>query len=395
MKKPIFHTLFIVLMLGGTTLDAQSAFTQARWTKPGGVQQDILVEYKNWDAAPVSIRYKNREGENLRDLLPEEVQELRILTDPEEIYIGRETQVAIFSKDISISQAVRYQRKTIFLRALVLGTMNLYLYQDESNVNHYFIERDTLWDELIYHEYYTDKKQNLSRFHHRFRAQLLRATYDCPGPAEKINRMVFGEKTLTGIVMTYNSSTCNNQLRYPVPGGQKRKTKFRLGLRAGGIVAMNKIEFEFGSKYSGKNTSFNPVFGIDGLFFLPRGNKAVLLEALYDRRKYKTTLIVPTYIREDYLQTHLAVRQYWPDRPLKPFLSAGLLYGFPLKKEISEGWTVDYSPPGQSGVSFGGGVRWNKVEVETRFIMDQLLSLKRGGVSSSLGASFSVGYWIN
>ncbi|MBK7938988.1 MAG: hypothetical protein IPJ82_18795 [Lewinellaceae bacterium] len=46
MKKPIFRTLFIVLMLGGTTLDAQSAFTQARWTKPGGVQQDILENLK-------------------------------------------------------------------------------------------------------------------------------------------------------------------------------------------------------------------------------------------------------------------------------------------------------------------------------------------------------------
>lgn len=394
MKTTNLFAIATTLIFSTFATSAQNTFTPARWTKSDGTQLDILIDFKQWDASPTSIRYKTAEGQDLQELLPGQVRELRVFSNPEEIYTGRETSVAVFSKDASISAEISYQRKAIFLRALMLGSLNLYVYQDENDVRHFFIEKDTLWEELIYHHYYIDREQRQSRPHHRYKTQLLRATPDCPGLAEKIKKSSFGEKTLTGIVASYNSPPCNGQLLFRE---QKTKSKNQIGIRAGGSATFNKTSFVFGTKYSGKNTHFQPNYGLSALFFLPRlrGSKALIIDLLYDSQEYRTDEVKPTSVKETYWQIHISARQYWSLGILKPFMNAGFLIGFPGNREFSKGWVHDYSPPGQTGISLGGGVRWKKLEGEVRIITNQLLSLRYSGVDSSISLSLTLCYLLN
>lgn len=395
MKNRFSPTLFIVLIFSAADMSAQKNFTPARWTKPDGSQTDILIDFRQWETMPATIRYKIAEGGSEQHLPPTQVRVLRVQADPEEIYIGRETDVAVFSDAPSESAEVARRRKVIFLRALVLGSLNLYKYHDENGIRHYFIEKDTIWEELIYHDYYTDTGQKQTRAHHRFRTQLLRATFDCAALAEQIRNLSFREKSLVGAVSDYNSSLCNGQLVFRE---QKARDKFQIGIRAGGAVTFNKIGFEFGSKYSGQNNYFRPKFGIGALYFLPRSlhSKALLVDLMYDQQTYETTLAVPTRIKEDFIQVHLSMRQYFQTDRIAPFVNGGLFFGFPVgEEELMEGWTYDYSPSAQAGLSLGGGARWNRLEAETRLIANHLLGIQRGGVTSSLTWIFTLGYWLN
>lgn len=192
----------------------------------------------------------------------------------------------------------------------------------------------------------------------------------------------------------YNSALCNGQLKFRE---QKTKGKMQIGLRAGGSATFNKTGFEFGLKFNGKNTHFQPNYGLSALFFLPRlrGSKALVIDLLYDRQEYKTDEVIPTSLKETYWQIHVSARHYWSSGALKPFANGGFMLGFSGKKELPKGLALDYSPPGQSGISLGGGARWKKLEGEIRLITNQLLSLKHSGIDSSVSLSFTLCYRVN
>lgn len=393
MKNRIYPLFFALPLCLALEVAAQKHFIPARWTQPDGTQLDIRVDFHQGDALPDVIKYKQNEGAPERDLHPVQVRELLIWTRPEEIYTGRETEVAVISKTPSATSKIERQRKAIFLRALVIGRLNLYEYLDERGIEHYFLEKDTLWEELIHHDYYVDDTRKNTRTHYGFRTPLMRATADCPALAERTKAFAFRKEGLVDLVSAYNSPTCNGRLAYRY---EKPKGAFHIGLRAGGAVNFNKTGFEAGSKYAGKNTRFQPKIGISALYFLPRriGREALLVDLLYDQQAYETTTPVPTRITENFIQIHLSVRKYYTARgAIQPFLNGGLLFGLPVgQAKRSRGWTLDYSPSAQSGASLGAGARWKHLEVETRLMANHLLGLKRGGVHSSFTWMFTLMY---
>lgn len=395
MKNHLLFSAFISLIVSASNVSAQKNFTSAKWIKPDGSQTDILIDFRQWEGAPASIKYKISEGQPEQTLLPDQVHELRVQARTEEIYIGRTTDVAVFSDEPSISPQVVSQRKKIFLRALVLGDMNLYKYQDENDIKHYFIEKDTIWEELIYHDYYNDYEQIQTRTHHRYRTQLLRATFDCAALAEKIKKLTPSEQSLIGVVSAYNSPSCKGQLLFVE---EKSKGKFQIGVRGGGTYTFNSVGFEVVLDYTGKNQFFKPQYGASVLITLPRmrGSKALLIDVVYDQQEYVTDLQVPTWVKENYLQIHLSFRHYWLKKPLMPFVNGGIMYGPALgDAELMDGWRLDYSPHAQNGFTIGGGVRWDRLEVESRLVGNQMLGLKQGGLQSSFALTVMLRCWLN
>lgn len=388
--KIITLLLFCVI-----TSYAQKNFYPAKWTKPDGTQTDILIDFRQWEITPEIIRYKLAEGAPEAQLQPNQVRELKVLANPEEIYIGRETEVAVFSKEPAPTSQLNWTRKAIFLRALVLGNLNLYKYQDEQGIRHYFIQKDTIWEELIYHQYFTDLEQKVARTHFRYRTQLLRATFDCSALSEKIKNLAFYEKTLVNIVADYNSSICGAKLLFRE---QKAKGKIQLGVRVGGAITFNKIGFEFGSKYNGQHQYFRSKFGISALIFQPRSlhRKALLLDIMYDEQTYETTTPVETWMKDNFIQTHLSMRQYYPIAKASFFINGGATLGVPVGEGSRiRGWTYDYSPSAQGGLSFGTGARWKRLEAETRLIANHVWGVRRGGVDASLTWIFTLCFWVN
>ncbi|MCC7466089.1 MAG: hypothetical protein IT261_07465 [Saprospiraceae bacterium] len=387
-------TLTLLLTFLSLSSFAQQRFTPATWIQPDGTAKDILIRFGQWETAPTSITYKINESAPEQELFPSQVRALHVKSQSEERYIGRETQVAVFSKDPSATNAVNRIPKSIFLRTLVEGDLSLFQYRDEDRIAHYFIQTDTSWEELIYHTYYADWEQKITRPHTRYQTSLLRATFDCPALAEKIRTQPPGEHAFRQIVMAYHKSPCTGALVFKET---RAKGKLRFGLRAGGAFNFNQTGFEYAVPYSGNHTFWQPRLFAGFQYFLPRRNytRSVMLEASYDQQAYETTDPVPTRITQNYIQAHLSVRRYYTTGEVHPFINGGLVFGAPTESaNLSRGWPRDYSPSFQFGISAGAGLRKSRWELETRWLSQQVPGPASKGVTLSLTGLLTLAYWI-
>lgn len=386
--------LIFLLTLCGFSTFAQQPYTPATWIQPDGTSQDILIQFGQWEIVPPFIRYKVNETAPVQELIPAQVRALHVKSQPEERYIGRETPVAIFSKDPSATNAVERSNQSIFLRTLVEGDLSLFQYRDNDRIAHYFIQTDTSWEELIYHTYFADWEQKITRNHTRYQTALLRATFDCPALAEKIRRLAPGEHGFKQIVAAYHKSPCPGTIRFKET---RAKGKLHFGLRAGGSFNFNQAGFDFAVRYSGNHTFWQPRGFVGIQYFLPRRNytRSMLLEASYDQQAYETTDPVPTRVTQNYIQAHLSVRRYYTSGKVHPFINGGLvLGGAPESAKRSRGWVLDYSPTFQLGISAGAGLRLNRWELETRWLSQQIPGPVSKGVRRSFTGLLTLAYWL-
>lgn len=388
MKNILAQLLALFCCITGVA--AQKHYVSAIWTRPDGAQTEILIDFQQWETTPERIFYKRAATATEEALLPADVRLLQVKSPREEFYIGLETELAVFSKTPSANREIQRRQKPIFLRTLIAGTLSLYKYREENGVSHYFIKNDTLLEELIYHEYYVDEQQNSTRKHQMFRRQLLRATYDCPKIAKQIQTFRLSEQALKHIILQYNSATCKGRLDY-----QEEKTKGDLQflVRAGGALTVNETQYQ---KSSGRNTVLQPKFGLSAQYVLPRElqRKALLLDVLYDPQVYETSQLIVSRIEKNFLQFHVSLRQYFPTRTVAPFINGGIFIAMPVGKTTirANSWIRDYSPVNQSGLGFGGGIRWKQLELEIRLTANQLFGAVSGDVTSSIGVFATAGY---
>jgi len=387
-------TLILLLFLCSFSTFAQQRYTPATWIQPDGTSQDILIQFGQWEVSPTVIRYKVNETAPVQELIPAQVRALHVKSRTEERYIGRETPVAIFSKDASATSAVERNNQSIFLRTLVEGDLSLFLYRDNDRIAHYFIQTDTSWEELIYHPYFADWEQKIARNHTRYQTVLLRATFDCPALAEQIRRIAPGEHGFKQIVTAYHKSPCPGALVFKET---RAKGTLRFGLRAGGSFNFNQTGFEYAVPYSGNHIFWQPRAFAGFQYFLPRRNytRSVLLEASYDQQAYETTDPVSSRVTQNYIQAHLTVRRYYTSGKVHPFINGGLVFGAPTESaKRSRGWPRDYSPSFQFGVSAGAGLRLNRWELETRWLSQQVPGPASGGVALSITGLLTLAYWL-
>lgn len=90
------------------------------------------------------------------------------------------------------------------------------------------------------------------------------------------------------------------------------------------------------------------------------------------------------------------MRRYYPIEKASFFMNGGAIIGIPVGEEsLMKGWTYDYSPSAQGGLSFGTGARWKRLEAETRLIANHVWGVRRGGVDASLTWIFTLCFWVN
>jgi hypothetical protein len=383
-----------VLVIFHISVNAQSRFVPALWTKPDGTQSNILIAFGQWNITPRQIKYKNSEDAQERALTPVQVQSLHVYAQKEERYLGKEVNLAIFSKDPSENSTFFQEKKSVFLRTLVEGKLSLHSYVDENRIAHFFIQTDTSWEELIFHSFYTDQSQQTTRQHTKYQTSLLRATLDCPALANRIRQLPSGERSFIQIVTAYNTAPCPGALTFKEA---QTKGKLMVGFRVGASYTYNQTSFDYSRPYSGQYSFFQPKVGLGIHYTLPRrnGKRAMLLELFYDQQAYETNVPVPSRITQNYVQSCLSFRRYFGAKTIKSFINAGLLFGVPTgKAQRTYGWPLDYSPASQSGISIGAGVRRTRWELEARLNGHHFLGLDKKGVKHSVAGMLSFAVWL-
>lgn len=171
-----------------------------------GQSETGSVYYGNWVETPQFFRFKDKSGAE-KKYGPERIRSIEVTRKDgqTERFESRVVEVNRSPNKLSsleVGPAPRMVKDTVFLQALLLSDINLYLlFQD--NVQHYFAEKDSL-KELVFKRYLREPNDPALLTNNRYRQQLLALTIDCAYLKDQILKSSYSEKQIRDVLLEYN-----------------------------------------------------------------------------------------------------------------------------------------------------------------------------------------------
>lgn len=272
-------------------------------------------------------------------------------TGPEKAYTPDEISGYGFTKEAKVfaskllpvsDSALATATQKTFLSVLVRGRASLYYYRDASLIHHYYLEKDTLFAELVEHTFRRTDPQTGRVFEgtdKKYLALLALAFSDCRElPQAKLRGSSLNHKSLSDITTRYNQCMDGNSTNY-----QPNKGKARISL--GPALLYSKTELAFNDLRLLDQVDFADEFLIGGGLSLnlivPEVSEKLSLQVdlLYIPYKFKGSYVYErefTYLYEvsfdvAYLKLPLQLRYTYPKGRLRPFLNAGVVAGIGIR----------------------------------------------------------------
>lgn len=233
----------------------------------------------------------------------------------------------------------------LFVRALVLGRANLYVYQSKEDEARYYLGMgtDSLQELRQYRVQKTVDNQVYDEEQSPFRMVLSKAFRDCPSVQYLLPQLPLANNDLTKLVTRYNEclgGSATTQARMP-----RQRTRLGVGL-AGGLDA-TKVNFSsvLTRVRDGSFTAISPMGGFFVDLTSPAFNRnlALRLDVLYEKIHYADTYVArnvstveeraQTSFDVSYLKLPLQVRYHFNTGRFRPFLQAGGGLNFLLAHE--------------------------------------------------------------
>lgn len=222
-----------------------------------------------------------------------------------------------------------------FVKLLVVGRANLYLYQDREDVPHYYLAMGT--DSLQELRKLRVRKivDNQEYFEEQspFRTVLANAFRDCPSVQYLLPQLTLANSDLTKIVTRYNKclgEPATAQVQVP-----HERSRFSVGITGG--VDATKVNFSqtLSRVRNGSFTDKSPMAGLYVDLVSPAFNRnlAFRLDILYEKMHYADTYVALNVSTVDertqasfdvsYLRLPIQVRYHFNTGRFRPFLQAG------------------------------------------------------------------------
>jgi len=347
-----------------------------------------LINYRNWRKTPTSIQFKKEADATLISYTAKDIAFFGInLPNGREIYKAATVSIETSSKyldHLDTQRAFNERTDNLFLLALLKGTYNLYVYEDEKE--HYFIENGDEITELRFKTYYMNDK-NIAK-NEQFKNQLANFLKNCPKITElEILNLVYGNQALIKILKKYDE--CTNVR------SEENLTKEGTKLSFGAVLASDiaRLSMKRDNRPESAITSAgNFAVGLSMELKLPRNNRSSSfnIEALY--RRYKFEERVDNFISNDeyfkyhryfvgnYAKVNFMYRYQFTAVKLKPFLNVGFSEAFKFS-DIDRSTTekksytaiTTYKDPfilkeksHEEGVNLGAGINISKINIELR-----------------------------
>lgn len=258
-----------LLLLAGFASIAQINYEPGSFTLNNGTVTNCLIKNIAWKNNPVTFNYKLNESDTEKQGTIQEISSFEVSGYEFERYTVQLERSQTTVAYLENSAKPNFKTETLFLKKLVAGAINLYVYE-ESNIRKYFYSttENTLPQQLLYKKYEEDLKvKKYKQYQYQLRTAMADANFD----ENTFNRLDYNLGALTKLVVKYNK-----QKGAVVDNTQKHnKTKFALKVTAGAYIASLETKLEIKQNFNDDHTFSNKTIfagGLEAEYTLPFNN---------------------------------------------------------------------------------------------------------------------------
>jgi len=398
MKRIIIFSIVLCFIKG---LIAQSNYVEGFIITPSLDTISGLINFQDQVRTPQYIKFKNELNAKPKKYSPSQLSAFVIQNQK---YTSRVVSIDKTPQDIKdlkynedyFSDPI-FETDTMFLKAMVQGEANLYYIKDEAYKDHFYIENDSILDELIFRKYL--KKVNgkeLIQRNERYKGQLSYYFRDCEKLKNRIKVLDYEKKSMIKIFDSYNN--CNSKEKKNSIISDTTESKLKLKFSILGGASLSTLVFHSSQYYlqdldnADFGYSVKPTAGISlNIIFPKRLNKWSLYNELrYHAYKLESETEKQIGVNLNkyeyqfnyaYLKFAIMMRYKLNLKNFQPFFGGGFVNSFAIKTDDSRK-SVEYSysttnttekevfsepRKHEQGWILGVGVQYKKLSFEFRF----------------------------
>ncbi|AUP81206.1 outer membrane beta-barrel protein [Flavivirga eckloniae] len=283
------HLLLLFVTILGLNCYSQISFEKGYYIDNSGQKVECLIKNIDWKNNPKDFEYKLSETSDIKNTNISYVREFGIYNDSK--YIREQVKIDRSRESIdnlSRSSEPIFSEEKLFLKVLVEGKANLYLYVDENLRRYFYNKEDSNIEPLIYKRYntldYYYIKENV-----QFKQQLWNDLKCSIIEMKRVENLKYKKNSLISFFTDYNR--CNNS-DFTNYNENKKRDLFNLSIRPRLNNASLKIEntrSNFTDTDLGSKLNFG--FGIEAEYILPfnKNKWSISIEPTYQSFKSEKT----------------------------------------------------------------------------------------------------------
>lgn len=366
MKKQLLFLLITVLSFN---CYSQISFEKGYYINNSNQKTNCLIKNIDWKNNPTEFEYKLTENSESKKASLKLIKEFGI--DNISKYIRSNVNIDRSSEKFSKLSNHRkpiFKEEELFLKVLVEGKANLYLFEDGNLIRYFYNKGDTDIEQLVFKSYKTSNykigKNN------SFKNQLW-TNLKCPDfKISKVENLDYQKNDLINFFVEYNE--CNGEKSIIYEKKQK-KDLFNLSIRPGFNSSSLSIQ---NSVSSSRDTDFDNEFGfrfgIEAEFIMPfNANKwSLIIEPTYQYFKSEKEIRNQTVIA-DYksIEIPFGIRHYFfLNENSKIFINGSYILDLSSDSIIDFSSGTDLEINTRNNLAFGMGYKYNeKYSLELRY----------------------------
>jgi hypothetical protein len=318
----------------------------------------------DWKDNPTEFKYKLSENDETKKANIKSVKEFGI--DNISKYIRSTVNIDRSSENIyrlSINKKPIFKEEELFLKVLVEGKANLYLYEDGDLKRFFYKKENTGIKQLVYKSYRTSDneigKNNI------YKNELWRNLNCSTFKRNKAKNLEYYKNSLIDFFVEYNQCSGKEYINYY----QKQKKdlfnlSFRPGLNNSSLSILTQGVTDFDSKLTFR-------FGLEAEFVMPfnKNKWSVIIEPTYQYFKSKNNGF--QNIAADYksIELPIGIRHYlFINESSKIFMNGSLIIDLSYDSEIDFESETNLEITTRPNLAFGLGYKYNdKYSLELRY----------------------------
>lgn len=366
MKKQLLFLLITVLSFN---CYSQISFEKGYYIDNSNQTTNCLIKNIDWKNNPTEFEYKLSENSESKKASIKLIKEFGI--DNVSKYIRSNVNIDRSSEkfnQLSNHRKPIFKEEELFLKVVVEGKANLYLFEDGNLIRYFYNTEDTVIEQLVFKSYKTSNykigKNN------SFKNQLWN-NLKCPDfKISKVENLDYQKNDLINFFVEYNE--CNGEKSIIYEKKQK-KDLFNLSVRPGFNSSSLSIQ---NSVSSSRDTDFDNEFGfrfgIEVEFIMPfNANKwSLIIEPTYQYFKSEKEIRNQTVIA-DYksIEIPVGIRHcFFLSENSKIFINGSYILDLSSNSIIDFSSEVDLEINTGNNLAFGMGYKYNdKYSLELRY----------------------------
>jgi len=369
---------------------AQISFEKGYFVENNNKKTNCLIKNIDWKNNPTQFQYKLTPNSTARTARIEEIKEFGL--NDELKYIRAVVKIDKSSHEIeelSVIMSPEFEEARLFLKVLVEGNANLYVYEAKGNRRFFYSTNDGPFEQLVYKRYILSeerlraiKEERLNKSaiaeNNQFRQQLQLALSCKTIEAKQLLNIKYEQKYLLRLFEQYHKCKNSDFKKYV---SERRQTDvFNVSIRPG--IGINQVIMErnfiidpvqgYKNIIFKNSPGFNFRFGIDIAYILPfnKNKWALIVEPTY--QIYKDSTSVENSISNiDYqsIDIPLGVRHFFfLSNNINVYLNAGYVLSLDINSSVSISNYRDLEISNTDNGFLGGGINYkDRYGIELRY----------------------------